>query len=111
MPLRLRPSNEFATDAICVGDPGRALMLAQVLLVKPLMSHHARGLWGYTGMRKAGDLPLTIQATGMGAPSAAIVLEDMAELGVRRVVRVGTCLTLDADVEARRGLGHRPRTM
>jgi len=99
MPLRLRPSNDFASDAICVGDPGRALLLAQELLVKPLMSNHARGLWGYTGMAKEGDTPLTIQATGMGAASAAIVLEDLAELGVRRVVRVGTCLVLDADIE------------
>ena len=28
----------------------------------------------------------------MGAPSAALVLADLAELGVRRAVRVGTCL-------------------
>jgi uridine phosphorylase len=38
---------------------------------------------------------LTIQATGMGGPSAAIVLDDLAELGVRRAVRVGTCVAHD----------------
>ena len=39
----------FAADAILVGDPGRALLLAQELLEQPKMSNHARGLWGYSG--------------------------------------------------------------
>ena len=94
MPLRLRPSAPIATDAVLVGDPGRALMLAQELLEEPKMSNHARGLWGYTGRTLAGD-ELTIQATGMGGPSAALVLTDLAELGVRRAIRVGTCTALD----------------
>ena len=46
------------------------------------MSNHARGLWGYSGRTPAGA-ELTIQATGMGGPSAAVVLADLAELGVR----------------------------
>jgi uridine phosphorylase len=94
MPARLRPTAPMAPDAILVGDPGRALLLAQELLEKPKMSNHARGLWGYTGRTAAGD-GLTIQATGMGGPSAAIVLADLAELGVKRVGRVGTCAAFD----------------
>ncbi len=90
LPSRLRPTAAIAADAVLVGDPGRALLLAQALLVQPKMSNHARGLWGYWGRTPAGA-ELTIQATGMGAPSAALVLADLAELGVRRVVRVGTC--------------------
>ena len=76
-----------------VGDPGRALLLAQALLEAPKMSNHARGLWGYTGATPGGG-DLTIQATGMGGPSAAVVLADLAELGVRRAIRVGTCAAL-----------------
>src|SRR5512146_2198008 len=91
MPARLRPTAPIAPDAILVGDPGRALLLAQELLAEPKMSNHARGLWGYTGTTAAGDA-LTIQATGMGGPSAAMVLTDLAKLGVKRVVRVGTCI-------------------
>lgn len=90
MPARLRPKGPLADDAILVGDPGRSLLLAQELLEEPTMSNHARGLWGYSGRTAAGRA-LTIQATGMGGPSAALVLEDLAKLGVRRVVRVGTC--------------------
>ncbi|HET8863584.1 MAG TPA: hypothetical protein VFM94_10080 [Solirubrobacterales bacterium] len=94
MPKRLRPKTELAERAILVGDPGRSLLLAQELLVEPKMSNHARGLWGYTG-RTANGEELTIQATGMGGPSAALVLADLAKLGVKRVVRVGTCVAVD----------------
>ena len=93
MPARLRPTAPIATDAILVGDPGRALMLAQELLTRPKMSNHARGLWGYTGTTAAGN-QLTIQSTGMGGPSASVVLADLAELGVRRAIRIGTCASL-----------------
>lgn len=89
----------MAADAILVGDPGRALLLAQELLGKPKMSNHARGLWGYTGTTPAGDR-LTIQATGMGGPSAALVLADLAELGVKRAIRVGTCVALEGEPPA-----------
>lgn len=58
------------------------------------MSNHARGLWAYFGTTPAGG-ELTIQATGMGGPSAALVLGDLAELGVKRAVRVGTCVGTD----------------
>jgi uridine phosphorylase len=89
MPARLRPTAPPASDAILVGDPGRSLLLAQELLAKPRMSNHARGLWGYSGRTPAGR-ELTIQATGIGGPSAAAVLADLAELGVKRAIRIGT---------------------
>jgi len=94
VPIYLRPTAPIAPDAILVGDPGRALLLAQELLEQPKMSNHARGLWGYYGQEAAG-LALTIQSTGIGGPSAALVLADLAGLGVRRAVRVGTCVAVD----------------
>jgi uridine phosphorylase len=95
VPSRLRPTAPIAAAAVLVGDPGRALLLAQELLEEPKMSNHARGLWAYFGTTPAGD-ELTIQATGMGGPSAALVLGDLVELGVKRAVRVGTCVGLEA---------------
>lgn len=100
MTRRLRPTADIYEDAILVGDPGRAMALAQVLIEAPKMSNHARGLWGYSGRTAAGR-GLNVQATGMGGPSAALVLGDLAELGVRRAVRVGTCAALAP--ELRRG--------
>ena len=96
MPKRLRPTAEIHPDAILVGDPGRAMALAQVLTEQPKMANHARGLWGYSGTTAEGR-GLTVQSTGMGGPSAALVLSDLAELGVRRAVRVGTCAAIAPD--------------
>jgi purine-nucleoside phosphorylase len=84
----------MAERVLLPGDPGRALLLAQALLVAPLMFNHHRGLWGYTGAAADGE-PLTIQTTGMGGPSAAIVLCELIALGARRAIRVGTCGALD----------------
>jgi uridine phosphorylase len=98
MPARLRPTAPIAANAVLVGDPGRALLLAQALVEKPKMCNHARGLWGYTDRTPSGD-ELTIQSTGMGGPSAAIVLTDLVELGVRRAIRVGTCAALDPSLD------------
>jgi DeoD family purine-nucleoside phosphorylase len=92
--IHLHPTAELAERVLTPGDPGRALALAQGLLEKPLMFNHHRGLWGYTGVASDGE-PLSIQSTGMGGPSAAIVLQELISLGAKRVIRVGTCGALD----------------
>ncbi len=61
------------------------------------MFNHNRGLWGYTGTAPDG-LALTVQSTGMGGPSAAIVLTELIALGARRAIRVGTCGALDPEL-------------
>ncbi len=92
--IHLHPTAPLAERVLLPGDPARALLLAQTLLVKPSMFNHNRGLWGYTGVTPEG-LELTIQSTGMGGPSAAIVISELADLGARALVRVGTCGALD----------------
>jgi uridine phosphorylase len=96
--IHIRPTAPLAERVLLPGDPGRALALAQSLLVQPVMFNHNRGLWGYTGNASDGGL-LTIQATGMGGPSAVIVLSELIALGARRAIRVGTCGALDATLE------------
>jgi DeoD family purine-nucleoside phosphorylase len=96
--IHLHPTAPLAERVLLPGDPGRALLLAQALLQAPRMFNHNRGLWGYTGTASDGA-PLTIQSTGMGGPSAAIVIAELAELGARRLVRVGTCGALEDSVE------------
>jgi uridine phosphorylase len=86
----LHPTAPLSERVLLPGDPGRALALAQALLRGPRMFNHNRGLWGYTGEAPDGEL-LTIQSTGMGGPSAAIVLSELIELGARRAIRVGSC--------------------
>jgi uridine phosphorylase len=89
-PIHLQPTAPLASRVLLPGDPGRALLLAQALIEEPKMFNHNRGLWGYTGPAADGEL-LTIQSTGMGGPSAAIVIAELHDLGARRMLRVGTC--------------------
>jgi uridine phosphorylase len=86
----LRPAAPLADRVLLPGDPHRALAVAQALLDGPKMFNHNRGLWGYTGVARDGQ-PLSVQATGMGGPSAAIVVEELIDLGARTLVRIGTC--------------------
>lgn len=97
--LHLRPTAELAERVLLPGDPGRALALAQTLTAEPRMFNHHRGLWGYTGPARADGELLTIQSTGMGGPSAAIVLTELISLGARRAIRVGTCGALRPGIE------------
>jgi uridine phosphorylase len=92
-PVHLRPHADVAERVLLPGDPGRALRLAQQVVDTPKMLNHHRGLWGYTGIAADGE-PLTIQSTGLGGPSTAIVAEELIALGARRLVRVGTCVAL-----------------
>ena len=97
MPVHIHPTAELAPRALLPGDPGRALALAQLVLSEPKMFNHNRGLWGYTGVAADGE-PMTIQSTGMGGPSAAIVLEELCDLGLQQAIRVGTCGALHPDL-------------
>lgn len=98
-PHHLRPTAPLAPRVLLPGDPGRALALAQVVLGDDRkMFHHHRGLWGYTGTAADGA-PLTIQSTGIGGPSSAIVLEELARMGARAAIRVGTARALQDPVQ------------
>jgi DeoD family purine-nucleoside phosphorylase len=99
-PIHLNPSAELAERVLLPGDPHRALAVAQALTEDTRMFNTRRGLWGYTGRAPDGEL-VTVQATGMGGPSAAIVASELIDLGARTLVRIGTCGALDAGL----GLG------
>jgi uridine phosphorylase len=94
-PVILKPHEPVAERVLLPGDPGRALRLAQRLIDGPRMLNHHRGLWGYSGPASDGSL-LTIQSTGLGGPSAAIVVAELVGLGARRLIRVGTAAGLGA---------------
>jgi DeoD family purine-nucleoside phosphorylase len=96
-PIHLKPAADLAERVLLPGDPHRALVVAQALLERPRMFNHHRGLWGYTGKAADGE-PVTIQSTGMGGPSAAIVVSELLDLGARRLIRIGTCGALHPDL-------------
>lgn len=78
------------------GDPLRAKYIAETFFDDPVEVNAFRGLLGYTGTFEG--TPVSVQSSGMGCPSAAIVIEELAQLGVQKILRVGTCGGLQADV-------------
>jgi uridine phosphorylase len=96
----LHPTAELAERALLPDDPGQALALTRVLYEEtPRMFNHHRGLWGYTGVALDGAA-LTVQSTGIGGPSAAIVVAELHGLGLRRAVRIGRAWALDGALRA-----------
>ncbi len=87
----LDPTAPIAPDALLVDDPKTAMDLAVAITESPRMSNLAHGLWGYHGATRDGT-ELTIQSLGIGGPSAAAVLADLADLGVSRAIRIGSCI-------------------
>lgn len=89
MPIHLKANKgDYAPTVLLVGDPGRADRISK-LLDKTRLVNDNRGLFGYTGQYKSKEV--SVQTTGMGCPSAAIVVEELIQLDVKRFIRIGTC--------------------
>src|SRR3954470_17857672 len=87
--LRAEPG-DYAPAVLVPGDPRRARVIAETFLDPSFRCvNDERGMLGYTGTFEGR--PLSVQTTGMGCPSAAIVVEELVQLGATRLVRVGTC--------------------
>jgi DeoD family purine-nucleoside phosphorylase len=86
--VRAEPG-DFAESVLLPGDPLRAQYIAETFFEGAELVTDERGMLGYTGTYKGK--PVSVQATGMGCPSAAIVTEELIELGARNLIRVGTC--------------------
>jgi len=91
MPIHLRAdAGDYAPGVLCPGDPLRAQYIADRFFDPGFRQVNAeRGMLGFTGTFEGK--PISVQSTGMGCPSAGIVFEELAMLGVTRLVRVGTC--------------------
>jgi DeoD family purine-nucleoside phosphorylase len=89
--LRAEPG-DYAPIVLLPGDPNRATAIASLFdggLEATRRVNDHRLVYGYTGTYRG--VPVSVQTTGMGAPSAAIVVEELLRLGARRLLRVGTC--------------------
>src|ERR671929_1492612 len=86
--VRAEPG-DFAESLLLPGDPRRAQYIAENFFEDAKLVTEERGMLGFTGTYKGR--PVSVQATGMGCPSAAIVIEELIQLGVKRLRRVGTC--------------------
>jgi DeoD family purine-nucleoside phosphorylase len=98
MPIHVRAeTGDYAEACLLPGDPLRAKYIAETFLEDAEQKNRERGMLGYTGT--FDGRPVSVQATGMGCPSAAIVIEELVQLGVKRLLRVGTCGGLQPDLQ------------
>ncbi len=96
MPIHLRANpGDYAEACLLPGDPLRAKYIAETFLTDVVQVNDERGLLGYTGGWEGK--PVSVQGTGMGCPGAAIVFEELVQLGVKKLLRVGTCGGLQPD--------------
>jgi 5'-methylthioadenosine phosphorylase/purine-nucleoside phosphorylase len=98
VPIHIRAEpGDYAEACLLPGDPLRAKYIAETFLENVVQRNAERGMLGYTG-EYAGK-PVSVQSSGMGCPSAGIVIEELVQLGVKRIMRVGTCGGLQPDLQ------------
>ena len=91
---------DYADTVLMPGDPLRAQYIAENFLEDARRVNDVRNMWGFTGTYRGQ--PVSVQAHGMGIPSASIYTEELiTQFGVRRVIRVGSCGTTHPDVQLR----------
>jgi DeoD family purine-nucleoside phosphorylase len=98
MPIHIRANpGDYAEACLLPGDPLRAKYIAETFMDDVVQRNAERGMLGYTGT--FNGKPVSVQSSGMGCPSAGIVVEELTQLGVKRILRVGTCGGLQPDLE------------
>ena len=90
MPIHIKAVEEEVADTVLLpGNPERAKYIAENFFEDEKKYNDYRKMYGYTGTFQGKRV--SVQATGMGVPSIAIVLEELNILGADTFIRVGTC--------------------
>jgi 5'-methylthioadenosine phosphorylase len=79
---------DVAKRAVISGDPARVVQLSGLLKDRRLVNEN-RGFLTYTG--EYDGRSITVACHGIGGPSVAILVEELSMLGVRAIVRLGSC--------------------
>jgi len=89
---------EGATVALLPGDPGRVQALA---LTAPFERGRELAIKREyrTWIAYLGSTPVLVTSTGIGGPSASIAIDELAQLGVRTFLRVGTTGAIQEDID------------
>ncbi len=86
--LKIAPA-DIARFVLLPGDPQRSAFIADKFLEKSRPINAYRGLDAYTGFYHGTRV--SVVTSGMGSPSAGIVVEELSRLGVKVIIRAGTC--------------------
>jgi uridine phosphorylase len=89
---------EGARVALLPGDPGRVSDIATAAPIERAREIACKREYR-TWLGYVGGTPVLVTSTGIGGPSASIAIDELAQLGVRTFVRVGTTGAIQADVK------------
>ncbi len=93
--LRVRPG-ELPGRVLFPGDPGRAAAIADRLEGGECLAQN-REFHVYRG--RLGTVPIGVVSTGVGAPGAALAVEEAIRAGARVLIRVGTAGSLQDHIQ------------
>ncbi len=94
-----KKSLKGARIALLPGDPGRVPVIASAVNNEGA-SEIACNREFRTWLSMMDIHPVIITSTGIGGPSAAIAIEELAQLGIRTFIRVGTTGALQRNIKA-----------
>jgi uridine phosphorylase len=77
------------TIALLSGDPDRSELIATEHLADGSVLARHRGLDALLA-RLPGGAPVVCATSGMGAPSMSIVVNELVQVGIRSIIRIGT---------------------
>ena len=83
--------------ALMSGDPGRSELIAMEHLSEGRELSRHRGLDNFLALLPGGA-PVVCATSGMGAPSMSIVVNELVQVGIRCIIRVGTCGSIQPHV-------------
>lgn len=87
---------EGAEYALLPGDPGRVESLASALGAAKFIGCHRE----YTSwLADLEGTPILVCSTGMGGPSVSIGMEELARIGIKNFIRVGTTGSIQENIE------------
>lgn len=93
-------AGDFADTVLMPGDPLRAQYIANRYLEGARRVNDVRNMYAFTGQYRGRTL--SVMAHGIGIPSASLYVHELlAEFGVKRVIRVGSCGTVQPKVKLR----------
>jgi uridine phosphorylase len=92
--IRCRPG-DVGEAALLPGDPGRCESIAR-LFDRPRLVATNREYTTYTG--ELAGRAVSVCSTGIGSPSTAIAVEELAAIGVKTFIRVGTTGSIQKQV-------------
>ncbi len=87
---------DIAETVLLPGDPLRGKGIADKFLDDVICYNEVRGMMGYTGTLNGKRV--SVQGTGMGMPTTAIYAHELIGLGAKRLIRVGTCGSYQANL-------------